>query len=694
MADHTFDSRLEVLLREALAAEVESLPFTVSPDHVLDRAASRKSGREIGWRAFLGRLSMPRFLPALRGAIIVVLVAALALSFYVNKQGDFGVVPSPSATTNVTPPAPSVDLGIFEAVEGRIVYGDQYGIWAVDPASSDRKTRVQLTAGGGTPLGWSSDGTRLLIMGEDNLFVLDADGSETSVVGRPTPTGLATLSPHGSRVVFAADGALYAVDADGGPTAILLSQSNDVGFEELAFSPDGTQIAYAEGAGDHGHSVWVMNADGTNAHRIVPDEISGTGHVHGLAWSPAGDRIALGFEGFIYTFATDGSDFRQIAGADASCSSAESCAVQIPSGATSPYWSPDGSQIAYTTRCADGVSAAPAGCLLAIADADGSNVRQLSYGLSGPWHPGTPSPSPSPSATASPSSSQLPTSALGIFEPVAGRIVYGTGSFVAVDPSAPPPVAGWRRVELIESGTPLVWSGDGTRLLFMRASGGQETLFVLHADGSETQVTTDPMTRIRGATISSDGSRVVFAGSIETAGGECCEPWALYGVDTDGGSAEMLIESRIGILDDVSFSPDGTRIAYVDGAGDNNHHVWVMNADGSDAHEVASKDCGCHVYGLAWSPAADQIAIGIEGTTYTFAPDGSDFAQVIARGDQPYWSPDGSQIAYRMICADSPYGCGLAIAEADGSNVRSFTGPFGVTSGPWHPGTLVSDAGD
>ena len=56
-------------------------------------------------------------------------------------------------------PAP-VDLGIFEPVAGRIVYGDEYGIWGVDPtAPADPATRVQLTSEAGIPLGWSSDGT-------------------------------------------------------------------------------------------------------------------------------------------------------------------------------------------------------------------------------------------------------------------------------------------------------------------------------------------------------------------------------------------------------------------------------------------------------------------------------------------------------------------------------------------------------
>jgi Tol biopolymer transport system component len=297
---------------------------------------------------------------------------------------------------------------------------------------------------------------------------------------------------------------------------------------------------------------------------------------------------------------------------------------------------------------------------------------------------------------------------LGIFEPVAGRIVYGNPLGIwGVDPAAPADPA--TTVKLTsEAGIPLGWSSDGTRLLIMRChqrGGGQhglqgpkcaQHLFVLHADGSETQVTTDPID-INGATISPDGSRVVFAGRTGQvpggAEGDCCTRSGVFAVDADGGPPEVLVQSQDGVVEEATFSPDGTRIAYVHGSGDHSHHVWVMGADGSDAREIVFNEWTAgagHVRGLAWSPAGDRIALGLEGTTYTFAPDGSGFTQVISRGDSPYWSPDGSQIAYtlRWPYTETLRGA-LAIADADGSNDRE----FGLAmSGPWHPGTSVVDA--
>ena len=137
----------------------------------------------------------------------------------------------------------------------------------------------------------------------------------------------------------------------------------------------------------------MADADGSDAHEILADEATVFRGVSGPEWSPAGDRLAIGlgeYEGggrpAIYTFAPDGTDF-----------------TRVITGGVSPYWSPDGSQIAYTIpcdehpggRCPEGSilrsefdpqpGESPAG--LAIADADGSNVRAFGFAASGPWHP-------------------------------------------------------------------------------------------------------------------------------------------------------------------------------------------------------------------------------------------------------------------------------------------------------------------
>jgi Tol biopolymer transport system component len=278
---------------------------------------------------------------------------------------------------------------------------------------------------------------------------------------------------------------------------------------------------------------------------------------------------------------------------------------------------------------------------------------------------------------------------LGVFAPVAGRIVSGLWAIdpIAVDPIAVDPSAPSRSTQVRlgpEEVLPLGWSSDGTELLFMREDPTDQTfphathLYILRADGTETQLTRDAM-EIRGAAISPDGSRVVYSYD------------GLHVVDAEGGQPVRIADEGAS----PTFSPDGTQIAYlVNASGPGEAHVWVADADGSDAHEILADEPALVVGAdeLAWSPAGDRIAIGnsLEGRAaiYTFAPDGSDFTTVITGGINAFWSPDGSQIAYtRPYDGPRP---GLAIADADGSNVREFG--F-AASGPWHPGTVEDGAG-
>ena len=279
---------------------------------------------------------------------------------------------------------------------------------------------------------------------------------------------------------------------------------------------------------------------------------------------------------------------------------------------------------------------------------------------------------------------------LGIFEPLAGRIVYYRDSSLwGVDPSVPSPSS---LVRLSLEGMPdadsrfasftipLGWSSDGTELLFMREPVGEtfpptRHLFILHADGTETQVTPEP---VGGAAISPDGSRVVFAAD---GGG-------LYVIDAEGGQPVRIADEG----ESPTFSPDGAQIAYLSESGQAGlEHVWVANADSTDAHEILTDEAlAMGMSKLTWSPAGDRIAMENqqEGhvAIYTFAPDGSDFTKVITGGFNHSWSPDGSQIAYGLPGRD-----GLSIADADGSSVRT----FGFAApGPWHPGTLENGAGE
>ena len=312
--------------------------------------------------------------------------------------------------------------GIFSEVGGWIAYGNEEGIWAVNPTPGSMPTdRIQLSERAGEPLAWSSDGSKLLILRKVtdpnrdpapdlDLFVLNADGTETRLTRESDWNWNDTIvpgsiSPAGSKVVYALLGGtenptnlrtgIYIVDIEGGTPRLLLAGPHPPHhMAHPTFSPDGEQIAYFDGGGDHGNKLWVMNADGSGVRVLIDQEF---GHVDDLGWSPDGSRLAFSalYGGGVWIVGVDGSGLTEVVphgGAPRWSPTGSRLAFQSPGGiwvingvgsglrqvapvGRNPVWSPDGSRIAY--ELSPGT--------LETVRWNGSDVQRIGVRESGPW---------------------------------------------------------------------------------------------------------------------------------------------------------------------------------------------------------------------------------------------------------------------------------------------------------------------
>jgi dipeptidyl aminopeptidase/acylaminoacyl peptidase len=203
-----------------------------------------------------------------------------------------------------------------------------------------------------------------------DVFSIEADGSSL--------TQLTDLSLDERRPVWSADGTRIAFDAES-PAGIYTMNADGTGRTRLtdggidpSWSPDGDEIAFMCCSAAAGPlDVWLMNSDGSNQRRFLPDR---TGDRKGHpAWSPDGSRIAFitdrdrsqgvyNIEIFVAGF---GGGFANVS--------------NNPRDDLHPVWSPDGSKIAFDRDFA-----------IWVMNADGSNQQNLTGSVSGEqpaWSP-------------------------------------------------------------------------------------------------------------------------------------------------------------------------------------------------------------------------------------------------------------------------------------------------------------------
>jgi TolB protein len=194
-------------------------------------------------------------------------------------------------------------------------------------------------------------------------------------------------------------GSLFAAAADGtGDRQITTNPSSwDV---DARWSPDGTQVAFTRiGLGEVSSSVWVVNADGTNAHPVsgevsqpVSGELSFAQHPK---WSPDGRWIAfqqqteIGPRGgpddsgyHLWLVRPDGSGLKSL---DAGANSCDSGFLGYDNG-NAWDWSPDSTHIAFTHQN-QGRTCEPSPPAINVLDLDTGGTRRVTTGSYPVWSP-------------------------------------------------------------------------------------------------------------------------------------------------------------------------------------------------------------------------------------------------------------------------------------------------------------------
>ena len=285
---------------------------------------------------------------------------------------------------------------------------DDWEIFTVRPDGGDLRqlTDNQVHDRG---LAWSKDGSRIAFTRfyQREIFVIDANGEgekqvtdhhheDSSPVWSPDGSLLSYINRHPSYVWQS----ILAVDPDGSNVRRIAANKCSRG---LAWSPDGSRMAFMGCSETAGGEVFVADRSGANLRQLSDQGAYWGQH---LSWSPEGDRLAVsnGRDGILVIDA-GGGEPRQLAAEGGSpvwsphdsriafSSRADGMLVVDADGGdpkqlwpppqSLPVWSPDGARIAFAAHAGGGLN-------VHVVGADGSNLRQLTsnnQGFSPVWSP-------------------------------------------------------------------------------------------------------------------------------------------------------------------------------------------------------------------------------------------------------------------------------------------------------------------
>jgi TolB protein len=469
---------------------------------------------------------------------------------------------------------------------------------------------------------------------------------------------------------------IYYMNLDG--TGVRALTNDAAGDFDPAVSPDGQRVAW-HSVRDGSHAIWVMNIDGSGAHRLPTCGFSSM-----PTWSPDGTRIAY------HSNCSGGNDDLWMTNADGSGAPAR--LTIDPAVDATPAWSPDGGRIAFARTSNGSVS----GYDLFVLTLATGQAEQVSFRAGEDDFP---------QWSADGTSLVHNCDNQACITDVATHATRQATNSAAFSDHRPSWSADGKLISFIAPRLPgvgMVWlmNADGTGaatpvgdptmntvqaalvthappgitarraaagFVFVRTLNGMNDLWYANLDGTGLRALTTNSGAVE-ARVSPNGSRVAWRSA--GAGNQ------LWIANIDGTNAHALATCNYN--SDPSWSPDGLRIVYHSNCAGGDH-LWIINADGTGNHQLTS---GGVIEGMpAWSPDGSQIAFGRLATGSV--ADYDVWTLDLATGQQqqvtfhagpdfyPQWSPDGKAIVHD---------CGTNILQACVTNVathvtQQFTGP-------------------
>jgi dipeptidyl aminopeptidase/acylaminoacyl peptidase len=242
------------------------------------------------------------------------------------------------------------------------------------------------------------------------------------------------------------------------------------------------------------------------------------------------------------------------------------------------------------------------------------------------------------------------------------------------------------------------YSPDGSKIAFKSPSRSNYEISVMNADGTgRTQLTSTSVVESE-PTWSPDGQKIAFVASSSDVDGQT-DP-EIWTMNANGTGRTQLTNNTFPDTQ-PAWSPDGAKIAFVSArTGDTNRNVYVMNADGTGQTSITPNSppgCSSNCYqghddDPTWSPDGSKIAYvhgygppdnpfagGGLPNIWTMDPTGANKTNVSNNPDvssvHPAWSPDGTRIAYvgatdtnRDIYAMNADGTGQGVLHTNAAN--------------------------